>query len=662
MSQTEEGHIKTENIEVRNEENAIKSLDTQKEKQDEIEKEEKHEIKSEEKSPPNNQNENAEDSPKFKIVEKEEKVEKVENDKIESVNRRKSEEKRQREYFTALRRTLNGLINKVTPKNIKTIIVELFKENLVRGRGLLVSSVLRAQDAEPKYSSLYASLIAVINTKIPNVGKLCIHRTIHQFKLCCKRNEKESALKKLQFLAQLANQDVVGLLLILQFLVYFNKNLNDDNVERMVSLLSECGEYLDYKAKGNVQTFYESLRTFVSKSVGSERMKFIVTQLLEQRRKGFPDFPAKVEMLDLVEEEDKVTHQVELTTELEIEENLNVFQFDEEFEENEKKWEFKQKEIIGEDSDEEEENGDVCNEDNQQISNNEGDKQKMEMETFDDQTGAQTIFLKKKIYITIMSCYNFEECVHKLLNLKMKEDDNKYVVEMVIECCSQEKTYKKYYGLVAERLCVLFNKFKDSFSIKFEEVYKNIHEKDMNQIRSLAMLFSHLFSSNAIEWNLFRFVIITEDETTSSSRVFLKIMLQDMFETMGMKEFTAKILGANVKEYVRGMFPTENKEDVIFAFNFFKGIGMIELAKVLQQTYLDLKEKDKKKKEEEELRNRVEIKNETSEMEEERLEEHDDQQYNYKNDKSMEEDEKQYSEEYRDLRSDHSMEEEKKDD
>ena len=36
--------------------------------------------------------------------------------------------------WTALKKSINGLINKVNVSNIKSIVAELFAENLVRGR------------------------------------------------------------------------------------------------------------------------------------------------------------------------------------------------------------------------------------------------------------------------------------------------------------------------------------------------------------------------------------------------------------------------------------------------------------------------------------------------------------------------------------------------
>jgi pre-mRNA-splicing factor CWC22 len=53
----------------------------------------------------------------------------------------------QRLSWDALRKSINGLINKVNVANIKQIVPELFGENLIRARGLYCRSIMRAQAA-----------------------------------------------------------------------------------------------------------------------------------------------------------------------------------------------------------------------------------------------------------------------------------------------------------------------------------------------------------------------------------------------------------------------------------------------------------------------------------------------------------------------------------
>lgn len=72
----------------------------------------------------------------------------------------------QRIAWEALKKSIHGLINKVNVANIAIIVRSLFKENIVRGKGLLCRSLLQAQSASIKFTNVYAALIAVVNSKV----------------------------------------------------------------------------------------------------------------------------------------------------------------------------------------------------------------------------------------------------------------------------------------------------------------------------------------------------------------------------------------------------------------------------------------------------------------------------------------------------------------
>lgn len=58
-----------------------------------------------------------------------------------------------------------------------------------------------------------------------------------------------------------------------------------------------------------------------------------------------------------------------------------------------------------------------------------------------DQTQTDLINLRRTIYLTIMSSAQFEEAGHKLMKIQLAQGQEIEVVTMLIECCSQEKTY-----------------------------------------------------------------------------------------------------------------------------------------------------------------------------------------------------------------------------
>ena len=51
------------------------------------------------------------------------------------------------------------------------------------------------------------------------------------------------------------------------------------------------------------------------------------------------------------------------------------------------------------------------------------------------------INLRRIIYLTIMSSMDFEEAGHKLTKIPLAPGQEMEIVTMILECCSQEKTY-----------------------------------------------------------------------------------------------------------------------------------------------------------------------------------------------------------------------------
>ena len=98
-------------------------------------------------------------------------------------------EKQQRILYETLRRYLFTLVNKANASNLVSVLPELFKENIVRGRGLFCHALLIAQEASPSYTPVYASMIAVVNAKLPEIGELLVKRVVVGFKEAIKESK-----------------------------------------------------------------------------------------------------------------------------------------------------------------------------------------------------------------------------------------------------------------------------------------------------------------------------------------------------------------------------------------------------------------------------------------------------------------------------------------
>ena len=280
----------------------------------------------------------------------------------------KSSEAYQRLAWEALKKSINGLINKVNSPNIAVIVRELFAENIVRGRGLLCQSVIQAQTASPTFTHVYAALAAIINTKFPNIGELLLKRLILNFKRGFKRNDKTRCTSSVRFIAHMVNQQVAHEVLSLEILTLLLENPTDDSAEVAITFLKEVGQKLSEVSPRGIHAIFERLRHVLHESTLDKRTQYMIEVMFQVRKDGFKDNPSIAEELDLVEEDDQYTHMITLDDATGGEEVrlclslsdeqfkifslqiLNVFKFDAEYETNEEKYGAIKTELLGDDS------------------------------------------------------------------------------------------------------------------------------------------------------------------------------------------------------------------------------------------------------------------------------------------------------------------------
>ncbi|CAB4446076.1 unnamed protein product [Rhizophagus irregularis] len=450
----------------------------------------------------------------------------------------KSSKEYQRITWEALKKSINGLINKVNTSNIKNIVFELFNENLIRGRGLFARSIMKAQSASLPFTPVYSASVAIINTKLPQIGELVLTRLIVQFRKAYRRNDKTTCLATTSFIAHLCNHLVAHEIVALQILVLLLEHPTSDSVEVAVGFMRECGAHLaEVSPKANNDVF-DRFRTILHEANVDKRVQYMIEVLFQIRKDKYKDNPPIPSELDLVKEDDQITHHISIDDELDVEETLGVFNFDPDYLENEEKYKEIKSQILGEDSDDDDDGESGTDDSDDEDEDNESEEELAKKMEIHDNTNTNLITLRKTIYLTIKSSLDFEECCHKLMKLNIQEGQEMELCNMIIECCSQERTYEKFFGLTA---------------------------------------------SDAISWEVLSVIKLTEDSTTSSSRIFIKILFEELTGTLGIPKLKVRLNDEAMCHYFDGLFPKDNPRNTRFAINFFTSIELGQLTEGLRE-------------------------------------------------------------------------------
>jgi len=341
-------------------------------------------------------------------------------------------------------------------------------------------------------------------------------------------------------------------------------------------------------------SIFERFRGILQEGGVGKRVQYIIEGLFAVRKGNFEDFPALTPELDLVEMDDQITHEISLEDRLEPQTSLDTFAVDSDFEASEKRYEAIKKEILG-DSDSDEDEGEDASGDEGSSSEEEeeeregeeqggapvppatlGQQQQQQQQQITDMTETDLVNLRRTIYLTIMSALDFEEAGHKLMKIRIPPGKESELSSMIIECCSQERTFIKYYGLLAQRFCYVNRIYQDCFIEAFCQQYETIHRLETNKLRNVAKLFALLLVTDGIPWSVLGIMKITEEDTTSSSRIFIKILFQELAGELGLGKLNERLQepAAVQAGWFDGIFPKDLPKNTRFSINFFTSIGL----------------------------------------------------------------------------------------
>ncbi|WCJ20081.1 hypothetical protein M5689_002340 [Euphorbia peplus] len=425
--------------------------------------------------------------------------------------------------------------------------------------------------SSPYFTHVFAALASVVNTKFPEVCYLLLKRVVLQFKKAYKRNDKSRFLSAVKFIAHLVNQRVADDIIALELLAVLLENPTNDSVEVAVGFVIECGAMLLDASPRGFDGAFEPFRGVLHEGEIDKRVQFLIEGLFAIRRAEFQGYPAVLAELDLVEPEDQFTHKISLLEDIDPEIALDIFKPDDKFLENEKKYEETRKSILDEESAEEE--GCVVDQDEDE-NEDEYEVEEEEILNIKDETETNLVNLRRTIYLTIMCGVDFEETGHKLLKIKLEAGQEMVLCTMLLDCCSQEKTYLRYFGLLGQRFCMVNKLYQENFDKCFVQQYSEIHLLETNQLRNAARFFAQLLGTNALPWHVLAYIRLTEEDTTSSSRIFIKILFQELSEHLGICNLNERLNDPAMQDSYKSIFPRENPKNTRFSINFFTSIGL----------------------------------------------------------------------------------------
>lgn len=99
-------------------------------------------------------------------------------------------------------------------------------------------------------------------------------------------------------------------MLALEILTLLLENATDDSVEVAIGFLKECGQKLGEVSPRGLNGVFDRLRHVLHEADLDKRVKYMIEVMFQVRKDGFKDNPAVATGLDIVEEDDQITHLI----------------------------------------------------------------------------------------------------------------------------------------------------------------------------------------------------------------------------------------------------------------------------------------------------------------------------------------------------------------
>ncbi|RNF18494.1 pre-mRNA-splicing factor CWC22 [Trypanosoma conorhini] len=508
-------------------------------------------------------------------------------------------EELQRESWQALSRSITGIINRVSGDNVQLSVTELFRENIIRGRGLLCRSLMRAQLADPDLSNVFSSLVSRVNKEFSIIGLLLVKRLVVQWWRLHRRRDWTALRCVSRFLAWLYIFNVVSVEVIYQIILAHltSEKRCDDDVDQAAALFRETFRAMSQRDVGEFHAHVLTpIRDLLAMDDDALRLSARAQTLLEaclREVQAWERVKHTVSIIPphllLVEPSEQKCHEVDLdeAATMNAEEQLDRFSVDAEYDAHEDAYEAARCAVLGDDWETELLEQVAAAEDEaaaaDEVEEGPGVQGRMGQEQHPAGDAVKHIVdererqLRKDVYMAIRSSVRADEVVHKILK-SMPPQAERTVCFMVVEGCCEESIYKRIYGMVAERLCKSNAKFQGFFAEAFRARYEHAEDLVEKQIEYTCKIYSHLLRTNSLPWQRC-LSVLDIIESDMSQRLVIQWLLQGMVEALGMRAVQERFeKDKELRSSTAKLFPLNAPEEGLErAVNLFEAMGLGEL-------------------------------------------------------------------------------------
>ncbi|XP_021046384.1 LOW QUALITY PROTEIN: nucleolar MIF4G domain-containing protein 1 [Mus pahari] len=118
--------------------------------------------------------------------------------------------------------------------------------------------------------------------------------------------------------------------------------------------------------------------------------------------------------------------------------------------------------------------------------------------------------VRRIIFCTIMTSEDFLDAFEKLLKLGLKDQQEREIVHILMDCCLQEKTYNPFYAFLASKFCDYERRFQMTFQFSIWDKFRDLENLPGTKFTNLVHLLAHLLKTKSLPLSVLKVVEFSE--------------------------------------------------------------------------------------------------------------------------------------------------------
>ncbi|KAM0855562.1 hypothetical protein ACQ4PT_049683 [Festuca glaucescens] len=438
------------------------------------------------------------------------------------------------EEISVLRQRVRGLLNRLSESNVESItqeIAALFR-SVPRGVGCqligdeVLASCSRGPRGNEQYAAVFAAFVAGMTCLVGmDFSAKILSALAKSFEDEYSKDDGLSLRNITLLLSYLCIFDVIASGIVYDLLSVLSKRLTELDVSTVLTILQCCGMKLRGDDPGAMKDFVLSIQNSVSQlkscsagqdgkaDIHSKRMEFMLETICDiknnkKRPKEDPSHHTRIKKwLQKLKSEDILLRGLKWSKLLDPEKKGQWWL-----------------------------SGDVSStpgniEDVATVTS----KEVVEAQKLVQLAAAQRMNtdIRRAIFCIIMSAEDYIDAFDKILRLDLSGKQDREIMRVIVDCCLQEKTFNKYYAVLASKLCSHYKNHKFSLQYCIWDRFKELDTMELNRSMNLAKLVAEMLVNFSLSLATLKVVNLANPVEMTPKKI---MHFRMVFETLIQKE------------------------------------------------------------------------------------------------------------------------------